>query len=560
MRKQILTCLWFACMAIFIVSCSSSVPKQTAFIPKDAFMVVDFNTASLAAKCKEGNINWDSLFSNALKNSDSEKATEMKEQLSKMSEAGIDFSDHIFTFIKMASSMVAGQNVTVGLVAGMKDAAKFEAYIKAQKNSTPIQKKDTYSVTVLNNELAIGWNKDVAILVYANPPEAKNAEEVVPNDGKSSLAALDQLMHLKKEDAVTALDDFKTLLKEKADILYWSNSEGIVNTIPVVGMTKLADLFKGMHTAGTVNFENGKVVASVKSYFGKDLADILKKYPSPNADMAMVNMYPAPLLGFMNLSFNPKVLLDIIKFAGIDGTANQYLSQAGLTLDDITKAFSGDMAFMASGFRISQKTMDFGGEKINYTKPEFDFIFNIKIADTVSYNKIAAALTNRGLMEMKDGRYVPKNMDDGGFLMNGKNLLLASSDSIIQQYLANKGNTNLPKDISAGAQGKPFSLYIDINTILQQAPVDSSNSQSMALAKTTFKDFSSMTEKMNGNSVASHMEMHTMNEKENSLVSLINFFAASARELHQRMEQYEKGGMVDLDSVQQMAPDTTMPH
>lgn len=560
MRKQLLTCLWFACMAIFVVSCSSSVPKQASFIPKDAFMVMDFNTASLAEKCKKGNINWDSLFTNALKDADSDKASALKTQFSKMTEAGIDFGDHIFSFVKMASSMMTGQNVTVGLVAGMKDAAKFETYIKSQKDVTPIQKKDTYSYTVLNNEVGIGWNKDVAILVYATPPQARNADEVAPNDGKASLDALDQLMHLKKEEAIVAIDDFKTLMKEKADILYWSNSEGIVSSIPLVGMTKLGDLFKGMYTAGTLNFEDGKAVASVKSYFGKDLADILKKYPSPNADMAMVNMYPSPLLGYMNISFNPNVLLDIIKYAGVEATANQFLAQSGFTLEDIIKAFSGDMAFMVSNFRISQKTMDFGGEKINYTKPEFDFIFNMKIADVASYNKIAAALTSKGLMEMKNGRYVPKNMEDAGFLMNGKNLIFANSDSMIQQYLAGKGNPNLPKEISSKANGKPFSFFADIHTILKQAPVDSSNIQSMNMAKATFKDFSSMTEKMNGNSVSSHMELRTMNEKENSLVSLINFFAATANELHQRMRQYDKGGMVDLDSIQTVVPDTAIPH
>ena len=64
------------------------------------------------------------------------------------------------------------------------------------------------------------------------------------------------------------------------------------NSVPLLGMTKIADLFKNSYGAGTVNFENGKVTANFKSYCGKDLADILNKYKSSAADMNMVNQYP----------------------------------------------------------------------------------------------------------------------------------------------------------------------------------------------------------------------------------------------------------------------------
>lgn len=558
MTKRLFHFLLFVCIATIVVSCSSSVPKQAEFIPKDAFMVADFNTGRLAEKCKKGNINWDSLFSSMLKNADPVKSDEMKKQMTKMSEAGIDFEDHFFVYVKMAGSMMSGQNVTTGIVAGMKDASKFETYIKSQQDITPVQQKDDYSYTVLKNELAIGWNKQVAILVYSTPPEARDASQVAPNDGKTSLAALDQMMHLKKEESVAGIDDFKTLMKEKADILYWTNSEGVISSIPFVGMTKMADLFKGTHSAGTLNFEDGKAVATVKAYMGKDLADILKKYPSTAADMNMVTQYPSPVNGYISFSFNPKVLLDIIKYAGVESTANQFLADTGITLDDIAKAFTGDVAFIMSDFSMKQNTMDIGGEKINYTSPELHYIFNAKIADVAAYNKIAAALAAKGIMDQVNGQYIPKGLRGSGWLINGKSLLMGNSDSMVQQYVAGKGNASLPKDISSDANSKPFSMYVDINKFMQQAPVDSSSMEIMTLAKSTFKDFRSTADKMEGNSVTSHMELYTMNDKENSLVTLIHYFAASAMEMKRKMDEMEKGGMVDLDSMQVPMTDTIM--
>ena len=39
------------------------------------------------------------------------------------------------------------------------------------------------------------------------------------------------------------------------------------------------------------------------------------------------------------------VNLDVVKMVGADGLANMFLGQKGITLDDIGKAFKGEMAF-----------------------------------------------------------------------------------------------------------------------------------------------------------------------------------------------------------------------
>ena len=93
-------------------------------------------------------------------------------------------------------------------------------------------------------------------------------------------------------------------------------------------------------------------------------------------------------------------------------------------------------------------------------------------------------------------------------------------------------------------------MFVDIQKFLQQGAMDSSSIKMIELAKSTFKDFRSTANKMEGNSVTSQMDLYTMNEKENSFVTLIKYFAASAQLMKQRMQEMEKGGMTDIDSLQ----------
>ena len=92
--------------------------------------------------------------------------------------------------------------------------------------------------------------------------------------------SLDALFGLKEETSVASIPEFVDLLAEKGDMLFFSNSTGALNTLPLLGMTKFADLLKDSYGAGVINFEDGKVNANFKSYSGKDLADIWKNMPA----------------------------------------------------------------------------------------------------------------------------------------------------------------------------------------------------------------------------------------------------------------------------------------
>jgi hypothetical protein len=299
----------------------------------------------------------------------------------------------------------------------------------------------------------------------------------------------------------------------------------------MLGLTKFADLFKGSYGAGSVNFENGRAVAHYRSYTGKDLAEILKKYPNQTVDMSLVNKYPYPVEGFAAFSFNPQIISDIIKYGGMQSTVDQYFQQLGFTMDDVTKAFKGDFAIVFSDIATGEKEYEMNGMKFHNNKPSVKLVFTATIGDKTSYDKIVSKLAEQGIMEMKNGQYVPKGMgDEFAFNMDGKNLTVASDNDVMQQYLSGRGNAAVPGDIANEAKDKAAMFYVDINKILQGISTGS-DEKSLDAARATFKNGTATTTNFNGKYVESNFELNTVNNNENSLVSLIKFFAAVSQKI-----------------------------
>ncbi len=548
-------------VAIFLVatSCKKAVPDQTKYIPKDALFVFDLNWKSLSEKTAKGNINWDSLFRSSINPGDDSSIIKAKKRFTEFMHSGVDTEKNVFVFVKTGGSMMSGQSTTGGIVAVIKNAAAFETYIKNQEGASEIKKGSNFSyATFSNDNLFIGWNKDVAIL---SGTESKTRRYLDTSGNTSNRSSSEQtlatLFNQKEDESVASIPEFLDLMNEKADMLFWSNSGSMFNTIPILGMTKISDLFRNSYGAGTVNFDNGKVTANLKSYSGKELTEILKKYPGSTVNMSMVNQYPLPVSGYTVVSFNPQVIAEIIKYGGLEGSVNQYLQKMELTLDDVLKAFKGDFAIVFSDLGMAPKEYEYNGNKFTTRQPIVKLVFNAAIGDKASYDKVVSKLADQGIMEMQNGQYVPKAMGtEYAWNMNGKNLVIATDNTLMQQYLSGKGNAAIPAILADKSKGKSFALYVDINKILQSFTVDTTVSKTMEAAKATFKNTIATRDNFNGKYIASDFELTTMNNNENSLVSLIKFFASASEQIEEHGKKL-RGAGINIDSTDTITPPTT---
>ncbi len=549
MKQKMRFALLLLVTVAFATSCSKKAPKQTQYIPKDAFFVLGMDLKSLTEKSQEANINWDSLVKSSIDVSDDTSFAKAKNKWNDFRASGVDTAGSLYMFVKMGGSIMSGQSTSVGFVAGLMDAAKFEDYIKKQSPDGGIKKESTYSWAKVEG-YAIGWNSDVIILSSVIN-SGGYSDSTKTDAGTQAQAQLTALFAQKETDAVSSIPQFSELMEEKADMTFWTNSSGALGAVALLGVTKFGDLLKDAYTAGTVNFEDGKVTANYKSYSGGDLGAMFKKYAGPTANMDMVNKYPSQVEGFAAFSFNPQLIIDIIKYSGFDGMANQYMADMGFGLDDIAKAFKGEFAVVFSDIGEVEKPNPYDpGTQMK--EPTGKLIFNAAIGDKATYDKIVSKLADKGLMIKQGNQYVPKDMGTDGTAMNttDKNIVVATDSALLNQYISgNAGKANLPADIADKAKGKSLAFYVDINRILRSFTPSPGQEASMNNAKATFKDASATVGNYDGKMTTGNMELRTMNDKENSLATLIKFFVEESRQIKAEKERMNGGGMVDMDST-----------
>lgn len=528
-KPNVTSVSWLLVIVVFITSCKSSAPKQTKYIPKDASLVLSINPKKLQDKLADSKISLDSIMRSAV-GSD----TSMIITSADLANSGIDFSKDIFLFVNQSGSMMNGSSVTAGAVAVLNKPSQFEDFLKKKMPSAQIKKETDYSYAMLKNGFVAGWNDDVVLIDNVTAYSAQNGSQTGTPD-----AAHQQLTSLfaQKEDAsLASVKQFKEANDGKADVFFWSSSNGALSTIPMLGMSKASDLLKDTYTSGAINFENGEVDMALQSFPNATFADTLKKYAGPKVDMDLLNKYPGAVNGYALFSFDPKLVIAILNFAGVLQTTNQLLQNQGYTLDDVVKAFKGDFAIIFSNLGTQQKEM----QGYKYSALTTKLIVDAAIGDKRSYDKIVASLVKQGLMVQKNGQYVPAMLEEDpqGYTMftDNKNIVFSTDSILMKQYLAGTGKISLPDGLAGKTRGTSVAFYVDIASILNAIPKDSSSGESMNAAKQTFKDIIATTDNYSNGKIKGHAELHTVNEKENSLATLTRYFGSLSQTMKRMKE------------------------
>lgn len=514
--------------AVLLLSACSKTPEQGRHIPKNAAMVLGFNSAQIQDKLVKEGLTVDKLFDAVqTKDTSSSIAKAMKDA----ENSGVDLKGDVFI------SMVPGEAGGKGYVAAyakLKDAAKFEAFIKEKS------KKDVKAGTdfkyVEDNNAMVGFNNEIIIGVFAIDPEgfARHGAmadfdpadtAAAPAKTGNNLETLNKLFHLEKDASIGNVESFKNVQKEKGDIFFWMSSEQIYNFNPTTpsGMAALMTgnikkLTEGAFTTAAGHFENGKIRVNSTSYVGKELQAIMKKYPMEKVNMSMIENYPSEnILGFAVMNFDLRMLGDILKLLGMDGFANMGLAEAQITLDDILKAFKGEIAIVASDFSMSGSSVE----------PHIKYVFNMKVGDKAAFEKVMSSKFVAPMFSKQGDQYVPQQpMGDVAISINDKRVLAASDQALLAEYEAGKSKAKLEDVAVDAAKGSVFSMYLDVEKMMNNMPQDKMSGvpdSIVNMAKGLVKNLTVSTQPSSGNTQKSVMEVNFMNENQNSLAQLANF-------------------------------------
>jgi hypothetical protein len=545
--KSIRLCLLLLLSVAFITSCKKAVPKQTKYIPKNAIFVATINTKSLQSKLAKNQATIENIVK-SMSGSDT-TISKGKQEWEDIKNSGVDLDENVYVAVvnKGGGMSTGGGTVVTSVIGGLKDAGKLEAYIKKKDPTSEVRKEKDYSYATVKGDNMVAWGKDVIIMMSYQKSFSPNDMQydsatgsfnmgTPPNATNNMKSEMETNFNLKEDQSVASIPEFRDLMQEKSDASMWVNSSASMGDLPLP-LPRLKELFSNSFTAAKINFEDGKITMNSKSYYSKELRDIIKKYSGPTADLALVENYPSDNInGFGVFSFNPAMINELVKYLEVGGMIDGYLTKmmgSNYTLQDALKAIKGDFAVVVSDLKTQPLADSLRGMPMN-SMPSFKMIVNIPVGDKVQMSRLMDKLVEMQMLVKNNNQYVlSPNMQRMGYqaVVDDKNLFIASDQAVLDQYKSKSKKANLNNDVMNDFKNKSGVGYVNIESILNgMSPTGNTpGNDVLPKAKETFKDIKVYTDNFNGKFVEGYGELRFKNEKENSLTSLLGFIETASK-------------------------------
>lgn len=451
---------FLAAMCILLLASCSKTNKQGRYIPKDAAIAVHIDGASLSSK-----LPWDEIKQNVLFQQmyvDSTLPPYIKKVLDNPDNSGIDTKTDMAFFMQRDS--LGG---ILGITGVVKDAEKFKSFCIDATEGGSLTEKDGVNY-ISKSPVCAGWNKERFLIIINTPELGTNpymgSQDAAPAKARDLLVACKNTFDITEGNSLGKNEKFTTLVKKASDLHFWMNSEELYKAgmnNPALSMLKLDNLYKGNITAAAVNFENGKIVMEGKTYAGKEMTEIYKKYGGKNIDEEMIKRIPSKdVAAIFAMSFKPEGIKEFLKALGVEGYANMGLAFAGFSLDDFIKANKGDIVFALTDLKQKPVEPDTSMpalplQQSSIVKP--DVLFAASVGDKESFNQL-----------IKAGEKLGKNFPGSipvSYKTDGKYFVIGNSAENTDNYIAGKSANNF--DFLSKLSGNPIGGYVNIQFILK---------------------------------------------------------------------------------------------
>lgn len=537
----------FFALAAFIsfalISCKQK-SEVAKMIPANALVVGYFDTKSLLDKLPYEDVKATQMFRDAM--TDSSLPSWGREFIEDPRRTGIDL-DKGMTFFTARGT---GENFNFVLEGSLRNAADFEKFNQSMEPSQKPEDQKGIKMMPMKNNGIVAWNDKNFVFVFSTSTGQKDFENwdqdtsMIPKIPQGNLDEAKnyagRLFSLPSDSALSNEDHFNSLMSEKGDMKFWVNNEQLFNSIPsmgMLGMLKLDALIKDSRTAYVVKFDKGEIVLDQKNYYGKEMTNLIRKYKGDAVKAEEFQKIPSnDILGAAAFNFKPEGLKEMLKLMGLDGMANMYGQQIGLTLDDLVGAIDGNILLSFSDLKVTPKSdsANFGSDNVSY-----NFLFKTGIRDKAKFQKLVDALNKAmGITSA------------AAFEMNDKVFVASNNKSFASAYLAGKSENKA--DWISNVTGQQAGLYIGINKILTSitAPADSLSNAMLEKSKTVWGEVYSKGGDMENNAFTATTRVTFIDKNTNSLKILNTYFD----QMYQLGRQKKKSGFSLSPDVQDVPP------
>lgn len=542
------------CTALLLFSsCSNKAPKEARYIPKDASLVLSIAPGQLKEKLQNGGITIDTLISyvfskDSADQKDKAKLKDLREN------AGINWDNQVFFFFNQKGYPDASHSTTFSMIAGLKDAAKFESYLKKQskfQDKAVVKQKD-YSYAMDDEHTMASWNDQQLIITFYNHPvkfmlDTSGMQQSQPQsypEQEEMKQEVNRYYTQKTSESMADQSFFTGMFKEKADGYMFTNSSASLANLSMlpIQLPKLDELIKDNYSTATLNFENGRIIAKSTTFTNPMLTSILKQYSGPTVSLPLIAHYPSSHVNsVMMASFNPEIIGGIMKQLEVEGLANNFLEKAGLSSQDIYHSLKGDIAIVVSD--IGNHTAEAENTQGKGLLSKFGhMLINAPVGYTASFRKIMDKAVEQGLIVKDNDHYRASGFVSAvGIFVRADthNLIIASDSALYAKYMANTETIGIPKETLDLFKGKTSVFYFDIAGTLKTFASDSTSGyhHSLNTAVSTFKDVIASADSFDGKSVQAKFEVRLQNQQQNSLVTLTSLLTDIAVDMRQQAKK-----------------------
>ncbi|HVF96962.1 MAG TPA: DUF4836 family protein [Flavisolibacter sp.] len=506
-RLPILTAL--AAFVLLLASCKNE-NKSGLFIPKDASIVLHVSPKSLSSKLTWEEIKKTQWFRDAYAQSKDSFAQKMMDN---PEASGVDLKSDFAFFLKKRGN--GGYSVFQGSI---KDEAAFAALAKKTDAAAKIGKDGDWNVMTSNNVVTV-WNKGKFAVINdvpmggMNPMSASMSEST--RFGADSLKIfVKQVMTLDNDESLFSDDRFAAVMKEDADMHMWMDAGAFYSDMAgMMSMMKIGSLMEGNVTGGSINFEDGKIAARIKQFYGKEMQKAMDNWKFQNVDGDVLNRIQSDnVIGVFAMNMDPAGLKEFLKTIGMDGMANMFLSKQNLSLDELLGATKGQFLMSVSDLQMKDTTMTMamgeGEAPYTYTssQPQMSILFATDVAKKATFDKLLTMVKT----ETPQMPFI--------YQLNNDWFVAGNKPEAVNGFA---GGNKVKHAFTEKISGHPFGFYLDVQRLLKTEFTKDVFAKSLLTeSAAVWKDVVMIANEYKNGVATSEMTINMVDGKTNSLKQL----------------------------------------
>ena len=536
------------CLCLVLLASCHSLPEHAKYIPKDAVVVAGINLKSLSKKIAWNVITGSKLFKEMQQRLPQKNAGDAVNDIEK---SGIDFINTVYFYVKPDNRLKGGNRLCA--LVPLSDANDLENYFKKIIPDLNITARGDRKEAIIHNMMYLSWNKKLLVITNIMGQDGTDYMELLKNGGDShsvakpdmeeNSAEMDNAFNVTAENSLINNKHFKSLETNGHDITVWVNYDQLMSQYmnetvagKMGGLSVSNTLWKDAAFAAGFDFKTGRISGDLDYYVSEELTDIGKDLGSVDVDKDMTKRLPMQNMDMVVAwHLSPSGLKKSIDKTGLLGLVNLGLGSQGLTFDNVTDAFTGDMSFVISNLTV--KTVveedDLMGQKVKHAtqKPGMDMTFVIKMNKKENFMKMFDMYKEMaGFYPYGNDAYAyPLDTKDSLFFMiNDKYMVASNRYQNVTGYISGKFKSEgLPSIVKSGVLGHPVGMVMDIAQIVKNidpAIVSSPrDSAVLAVSKNLLSSISINGGTFKNNSFGSHIDINFTNSDENSIIALMDY-------------------------------------